>query len=83
MAAVAGPLLGGLLGGLFGGGGKNKAPAQIAAPTVPTGANAEADAKAQLDKKRRISLLQGGSTDLTKGTGAVGTGSVLKKTLGE
>jgi hypothetical protein len=81
-AVLAAVGLGTALGGMFG--KKDKAPAPVAAPVAPTVANAEADAKAQAAKKRRISMLQGGNTNLTQQTNtaggagaAVGTKSLL------
>lgn len=63
-------------------GKKDKAPAPVAAPVAPTVANAEATAKADSAKRRRISMLQGGNTNLTQQTAggagaAVGTKSLL------
>lgn len=60
---------------------KNKAPEQQPLPAAPTAQNAQADAAEQLQKKRRTSLLQGGNTDLTQGTGVVGASDVGKKSL--
>jgi len=78
LAAVG---LGAMVGSMF---KKDKPPAPVAAPVAPTVANAEADAKAQAAKKRRISMLSGGNTNLTAQTNtaggagaAVGTKSLL------
>lgn len=58
-----------------------KPPKQEALPVVPTVAAAKTDATADLTKKRRTSLFQGGQTDLTQGTGMVGAGNVGTKSL--
>lgn len=57
-------------------------PALAPLPAAPTSADASAKAQAEVDKKRRISLLSGGDTNLTKGAATVGTEDVGKKTLG-
>lgn len=62
-------------------GKKNKPPAPVAPPPAPTVANAEADAKAQQLKKRRISMLSGGQTDLTAGSAGGAGATVGSKTL--
>lgn len=50
-------------------------------PAAPTTADASAKAQAEVDKRRRISLLSGGDTNLTKGAAAVGGADVSKNKL--
>lgn len=80
-AVLAAVGLGTAIGGLFS--KKDKAPAPVAAPVAPTVANAEEEAKAQSAKRRRISMLQGGNTNLTQQTNTAGSAgaAVGTKTL--
>lgn len=57
------------------------APALAPLPAAPTSADASAKAQAEVDKKRRISLLSGGDTNLTNGTAAVSSTDVGKNKL--
>lgn len=65
--------------GLFG--KKDKAPAPKAAPAAPTVEGAQKDATAEVNRRRRISLLSGGNTDVTRGAALVDPTSVTKKSL--
>lgn len=55
-----------------------------AAPTATAATvqeDAKAKSKADMEKRRRISMLSGGNTDITKGTAGVSGDEVAKKTL--
>ena len=56
-------------------------PAPIAPPEVPTPMDAEADAAAEVKKKRKISALTGGTTDMTRGKALVSESSIGRKSL--
>ena len=56
-------------------------PGQKPAPKEPTVDEAQQTAAEQLKKRRKISLLTGGMTDITEGTGLVPEASVKRKTL--
>lgn len=65
--------------GLFG--KKDKAPTPQASPAVPTPQDAQTSATDEVNRRRRISLLSGGNTDVTRGTALVDPNSVTKKSL--
>lgn len=80
MAAIAGIVSAGLgIASLF---KKDKPPAPVAPPPAPTVANAEADARAQQVKRRKISMLNGGNTNLTQSTNSTVAGVGTKSLLG-
>ncbi len=56
-------------------------PALAPLPAAPTTAEASAKAQAEVDKRRRISLLSGGETNLTKGGAELTSTDVAKKNL--
>lgn len=60
---------------------KDTPAAAPAAPAAPTMQNAQTDAKAEVEKRRRISLLSGGNTDVTRGQAALQSGQVGTKSL--
>lgn len=86
-APLVAPLIGGLATGLVGGlfGKKDKAhdaaPVPAAQKAAPTMAGAQDNAAQEVAKRRRISMLSGGNTDVTRGTGALAPGQVQQKTL--
>lgn len=60
---------------------KDKPQQAQALPPVPTVASAADTAADQLAKKRRTSMLRGGNTDITRGTGSVLNANVGQKEL--
>lgn len=62
-------------------GKKNKAPTPQAAPAAPTVEGAQKNAADEVNRRRRISLLSGGNTDVTRGAALVDPNSVTKKSL--
>lgn len=80
-AASAASAVSGLMGVFQGGKLMPKGGPQPAGMQPPTPADANKDAQAQIDKKRRMSLLSGGNTDVTRGSGVVNSSSVGTKTL--
>ena len=56
-------------------------PAPAPLPEKLTIEGAATDAKAESAKRRRISLLSGGNTDITRGSALVPEGSIGRKTL--
>lgn len=71
--------MGGVFSSIFG--GKPSAPAPAAMPAVVAAPTSGIDSRAQdaIDKKRKASLLS--MTDITKGTGGVGSSNVGQKQL--
>jgi len=52
-------------------GKKEKVPEPAKLPAVPTAEDAEAKAQAEIKKRRRISFLSGGQTNITRGQALV------------
>lgn len=48
---------------------------------APSQANAQASAQDEMNRRRKASLLSGGNTDITRGSGVVNSNNVGKKTL--
>lgn len=65
-------------------GSKEEAPAAPPMPEAPKMEDAQGKAAEDVKKRRRMSLLSGGMTDITKGTADVGAGNVgLKNLVGQ
>lgn len=50
-------------------------------PTAPNYEESEAKAREDMKRRRKISFLSGGKTDMTRGTGVVGQSSIGTKSL--